>query len=60
MVAFVFLILTFPVFAFILLIFAVVWLMNELGYLTINIPWIPVILIVIAVGMIANRLILNN
>lgn len=50
----------FPVFAFILLIFAVAWLLDEIGYLTINLPWIPVILIVLAIGMIFNRLILND
>lgn len=49
----------FPIFAFILLIFAIAWLLNELGYLRINIPWVPVILIIIAVGMIFNRLILD-
>jgi len=46
----------FPVLAVILLIFALVWLVNELGYLNINPPWLPVILIVIAIGMIFNRL----
>ncbi len=45
----------FPVLAVILLIFAVAWLLSEVGYLTINIPWIPVILIVIAIGWIINR-----
>jgi len=45
----------FPVLATLLLIFAIVWLMDELGYLVINIPWIPVILIVVSIGMIANR-----
>lgn len=45
----------FPMLAIILLIFAVSWLMSELGYLKINIPWIPVILIVVAVGWIINR-----
>ena len=45
----------FPVLAVILLVFALVWLVNELGYLNINPPWLPVILIVIAIGMIFNR-----
>jgi len=49
----------FPMFAVILLIFAVAWLLEELGYFAINLPWIPVILIVVAVGMIINRLILD-
>lgn len=46
----------FPVLAVILLIFAVTWILDEMGYLGfIKIPWIPVILAVIAIGMIANR-----
>ncbi|MFW6233479.1 MAG: hypothetical protein ACOC3Z_02345 [Nanoarchaeota archaeon] len=46
----------FPVFAVILLIFGIAWLVNELGYFLIDIPWLPVILIIIAIGMIFNRL----
>ena len=45
----------FPVLASILLIFAIVWFFNEIGYFNINLPWIPVILGVIAIGMIFNR-----
>ena len=39
----------FPVLAVILLLFGIAWFLNDLGYLTSNIPWIPVILIEIAV-----------
>jgi len=46
----------FPTLAVILLIFGVVWLITELGYLTINIPWTPIIVVIIAIGMIFNRL----
>lgn len=45
----------FPALAVILLLFALAWLLSDLGYLTINIPWIPVILAVIAIGMVINR-----
>lgn len=45
----------FPTLAVILLVFAVMWLLNELEYITVNIPWIPIILIIVAVGMILNR-----
>jgi hypothetical protein len=45
----------FPVLAVILFIFAIVWILNDTGIFLINIPWIPVILAVIAVGMILNR-----
>lgn len=45
----------FPILAVILLIVGLVWLFNELGYFKIDLPWIPVILVVIAIGMIVNR-----
>jgi len=45
----------FPVLAIILLVFALVWLFNELGYFSLNLPWIPVVLAIIAIGMIFNR-----
>ena len=45
----------FPVLAVILLIFAIAWAASELEIFTINIPWIPLILAVIAIGMIINR-----
>lgn len=45
----------FPTFATILLVLGIVWLLNEINILTINIPWIPVVLIIIALGMIINR-----
>lgn len=45
----------FPVLAIILLLFAIIWILSDLGMLMIDIPWIPVILAIIAVGMIINR-----
>jgi hypothetical protein len=45
----------FPVLAVVLLLFAIAWILSELGMLMINIPWIPVVLAVIAIGMIINR-----
>ena len=45
----------FPTLAVVLLVLAVIWLINAMGYFAVNIPWIPVILIVIAIGMIINR-----
>ena len=47
----------FPALAVVLLLFAIAWLLSDLEYLVIDIPWIPVILAVIAIGMIWNRLI---
>jgi uncharacterized membrane protein len=45
----------FPTLAVIVLIFAVVWFLDELGYLNIDMPWIPAILIIVAIGWIINR-----
>jgi hypothetical protein len=45
----------FPTIATIVLVFAIIWLLSELNVLTINVPWLPVILIIIAIGMIWNR-----
>lgn len=45
----------FPTFAVIILVIAVFWLLSDLNYLKINIPWIPVILIIISLGWIFNR-----
>jgi len=45
----------FPYFSVILLLIGVFWLLNDLNILIINVPWIPIILIILAVGMIINR-----
>jgi hypothetical protein len=45
----------FPTVAVILLIAGVFWLLSDLKILAINIPWWPVILIVVAVGWIINH-----
>lgn len=45
----------FPTFAIIVLVIAVVWLVNDLGFIRVNIPWIPVILIIASIGWIVNR-----
>jgi len=45
----------FPTLAIILLITAVLWLLSDLFVININIPWIPIVLIIVAIGMIFNR-----
>lgn len=46
----------FPMLAVILLVFAAIWLLSELKVIpTIDIPWIPIILIVVSIGLIYNR-----
>lgn len=47
----------FPIVGFIILIFASLWLLREINVVDIQLPWIPVILIIIAIGIIFNRLI---
>ena len=45
----------FPTLAVILLVAGIVWASDELGYLDFNFPWLPVVLVIIAIGMIMNR-----
>lgn len=45
----------FPTFAALLFLVGVLWLLTELEIIKVDIPWLPVILIVIAIGMLANR-----
>ncbi len=46
----------FPILGFIILIFAALWLLNDLDIFTLSVPWLPIVLIIIAIGMIFNRL----
>jgi len=45
----------FPTLATILLFTGIVWTIQALGYVKIDFPWLPVVLIIVAIGMIANR-----
>lgn len=45
----------FPTFAVILLAVGLVWFLNELKVISIDIPWIPTVLVIVAIGMIINR-----
>lgn len=45
----------FPIAAFILLAIGVVWFLNDLNLFSINIPWGPLVLMVIGIGIIVNR-----
>lgn len=45
----------FPTFAVILLVIAIIWLVSDLGYIAISIPWLPIIIGIIAIGMIVNK-----
>ncbi|MBD3248726.1 hypothetical protein GF336_01655 [Candidatus Woesearchaeota archaeon] len=45
----------FPVFAILLLIIGVIWLLKDLGIIMIDIPWWPVIIITLALWMIIKN-----
>jgi len=45
----------FPILATILLVFGLIWILNDLNVISITLPWIPIILVIVAIGMIANR-----
>ncbi len=45
----------FPTFAVIVLVLAVLWLLGDMGILGVNVPWLPVILIIVAIGWIVNQ-----
>jgi len=45
----------FPTLAIALLVVGIIWLLNDLKLISVNIPWIPIVLIIIAMGMIFNR-----
>jgi hypothetical protein len=45
----------FPTFAIIVLILALLWLLSETGILALNIPWIPLILVIVALGWIIDH-----
>ena len=45
----------FPTFAVIVLILAVLWFLTDLGVIAVSIPWVPLIVIIIALGWIVNH-----
>ena len=45
----------FPTFAVILLAVGLIWLLNDLNVIAVNVPWIPLIIVIVAIGMIFNR-----
>ncbi len=46
---------SFPTFAFLILIAGVIWLLTELEILTIDVPWLPIVVIILALGWIINH-----
>jgi apolipoprotein N-acyltransferase len=45
----------FPVGGFIVLVIGIVWMLNELNVFSINLPWVPLVIIVIGLGIILNH-----
>ena len=45
----------FPTLAIGLLVVGVIWLLNDLNIIKVDIPWIPVVVIVIALGRVFNK-----
>ena len=45
----------FPSFAIIVLVLGILWFLNGVGILTIDVPWFSVILIIISLGWIINH-----
>ncbi|MBU2633690.1 MAG: hypothetical protein KJ674_00435 [Nanoarchaeota archaeon] len=45
----------FPTFAVILIFLGLIWLLNDLKVFSIDLPWIPIIVIVFAIGLIVNH-----
>ena len=45
----------FPVLAVLILILGLSWLLQEMELVNLDLPWLPVIVVVAAIGMIWNR-----
>ena len=46
---------SFPTFAVIVLILSVIWMLRELNVVLWDIPWLPLILIIVSIGWIIDR-----
>lgn len=45
----------FPTFWTIVLLMSIAWFLRELGYINLDIPWLPAILMIISIGAIVNH-----
>ncbi len=45
----------FPTFATLVLVLGILWLLSELQILTVAVPWLPVIMIIVAIGWIVDH-----
>lgn len=46
---------SFPTFAIIVLVLSIIWLLYELKIVLWDIPWLPLILIIVSIGWIIDR-----
>lgn len=46
----------FSAFWAIILVISIIWFLRELGYLNLDIPWLPLIIIIVSLGALINHL----
>jgi len=45
----------FPTFALVVLLIGVFWLLSDLNVLKVDVPWVPIVIIVVAIGWIVDH-----
>lgn len=45
----------FPTFAVILLVLGLLWILSDTGVMTVKVPWFPVVLVIVALGIIFGK-----
>ncbi|MFH0926970.1 MAG: hypothetical protein V1822_00120 [Candidatus Micrarchaeota archaeon] len=45
----------FPIFKWLILLVALVWIATEMGYIALNIPWLPVIIALVVLKMLMKH-----
>ncbi len=45
----------FPTFKVIVLVIGIVWLLSEMGMINVRLPWLPVLIVIWALGAIINH-----
>jgi len=45
----------FPIFAIIVLLLGIGWLLKDLEIITFDIPWLPIVVIIVALGMLVKH-----
>lgn len=50
----------FPLCAFLLLVVGVLWLLSDLNVISVQIPWVPVILIIFSLGLMKKHMYMHE